>query len=81
MGLLAWRGSQGSSQVGWGWWVDSRNKLLKKELGRRREKKWRRGSNSSGSGSRLLRSSSASDNKSELRPHAHVDTMNTYVCT
>lgn len=56
--------------------MDSRNKLLKKELGRRREgeKNWRRGSNS-GSGSRLLRSSSASDNKSELRPHAHVDTM------
>lgn len=61
MGLLPWRGSRGSSQVG----VDSRNKLLKK--GEERERRVRRGGRG-GSSSRLLRSSSASDNKSELRP-------------
>lgn len=48
-------------------WVDSRNKLLKKGEERERERGEVEGDGGGGS-SRLLRSSSASDDKSELRP-------------
>ena len=51
-------------------WVDSRNKLLKKgeERERERERGEVEGDGGGSSSSRLLRSSSASDDKSELRP-------------
>lgn len=58
-------GTKVRAKPGTGLGVDSRNKLLnkrKKEGGKRETKSEKRG------GSRLLRSSSASDNKSELRP-------------